>query len=204
MPLVSVAFLVWSPITPSLFPEAPPQRDEVGPQSSFMDFLISPAQAGDLVPPEMLRLIEDHEGRRTQTYTDTEGFRTVGVGFNLDRAGARSRIRQLGVDFDELHAGNIQLTNDQIDQLFMDDVVNARQQVVKIFPDISNFSPTRQAALTDMLFNLGFSRLKGFQKMIKAANKGDWEKAADEAKNSRWFNQVGRRGPRIVEMLRNG
>lgn len=188
---------------PPLFPEAPPSRDEVGPQSSLQG-IINSAQAGDLVSEEVFKLVEFHEGRKNRVYKDSEGVLTIGVGFNLERPGARKDIEALGVNFDDLRSGRVSLSNDHIDQLLSQDLTNSRLSAASLFPDISTYSPARQAALVDMTFNLGPTRLRGFEEMRKAIKAGDWDKAADEAQDSKWFNQVGRRGPAIVNMLRNG
>lgn len=152
----------------------------------------------------LFNFISENEGRRLQTYTDTLGHPTVGVGFNLDRVGARKTIEALGLDFEAVRSGKVSLTNDHVDQLLAADVTQSQTQLRKMFPDILSFSTERQMALTDMMFNLGATRFRGFQNMIKAIKAEDWNKAADEAQDSTWFNQVGRRGPIIVNMLRNG
>ena len=44
----------------------------------------------------------------------------------------------------------------------------------------------------------------GFHLMIAAANKGDFEEAANQLKDSVWYSQVGDRGVELVEQLRTG
>lgn len=153
---------------------------------------------------DVFKFIEENEGRRDRVYKDTVGHLTIGVGFNLDRAGARNAIEQLGVNFEDVRAGRVTLTNDQINQLLATDITKTRLDVKKVFPEFDSYSPQRQAALTDMMFNLGSTRFRGFRNMIAAIKEGDWEKAAEQAEDSRWFSQVARRGPLITNMLRNG
>jgi len=62
----------------------------------------------------------------------------------------------------------------------------------------------RRAALLDMMFNLGPRRFSGFHNMIVALGEGDFETAAKEAEDSKWFTQVGNRGKTIVRILRTG
>lgn len=195
----------------------------MGPQSSLFG-LINSAQAGELVPQEMFDQIENFEGRRLLAYDDktslpvtqapVQGKVTVGVGFNLERAGARRTIERLGVNFDDLFSGRVQLTNDQVNQLLAADLIEARAATVKIFPDFGSYSPARQRALWDMVYNMGATSFRGFGGLIKAAKSGNWELAADEAKYvdgkkkttlSKWYRDVGpRRADPIIEMLRNG
>jgi lysozyme len=53
-----------------------------------------------------------------------------------------------------------------------------------------------------MAFNLGRSRLGKFKKMIEAVNEGDYEKAAEEMIDSKWYHQVGNRSIELVEIMR--
>lgn len=50
------------------------------------------------------RYVARHEGIRRETYYDsaTPPHPTIGIGFNLDRPGARDLIVRLGLDFDEI------------------------------------------------------------------------------------------------------
>jgi lysozyme len=54
-----------------------------------------------------------------------------------------------------------------------------------------------------MMFNIGKGRLSGFKKMISAIEQGDYEKAAAEMVDSKWYNQVGYRAVRLVGMMRD-
>ena len=57
----------------------------------------------------------------------------------------------------------------------------------------------------NLSFNMGERRLRGFQKMIAAVHAGDFERAADELVNSKWYTQVQpSRSHRIVKMMREG
>ena len=73
---------------------------------------------------------------------------------------------------------------------------------MEIFPRFYAFPVEKQNAIIDMLYNLGKTRFKKFIKMIAAINEEDWERAAEEAKDSRWFKQVKSRGKEIVEIFR--
>jgi lysozyme len=53
-----------------------------------------------------------------------------------------------------------------------------------------------------MMFNLGKPRFEGFKMMITHVKAGDFSKAADEMKNSKWYKQVGDRGKRLEAMMR--
>ena len=66
--------------------------------------------------------IERWEGRRQHVGTDAAGRPTIGVGFDLDGPGAREKIEELGLSYDDVRAGRQDLTDDQMESLFDGDV----------------------------------------------------------------------------------
>jgi lysozyme len=62
----------------------------------------------------------------------------------------------------------------------------------------------REKALVDMRFQLGFYGFRSFRKMIQAIRNDDWQRAADEALDSRWAQQTPERAQEIATMLRDG
>jgi len=97
--------------------------------------------------------IEHWEGRRNQTYDDTAGHPTVGVGFNLDASGAQGAIEALGLDYDQVRSGQQTLTDDQIDAL-LGQTVNAA--IGGSRTAVSNFDALpddKQIVVVDMVFN---------------------------------------------------
>jgi len=128
-------------------------------------------------------MITRHEGFRERAYLDTEGFLTIGYGFNID--------------------GNVMCEEAARAQLRCD-IKKTEKELKRTMPVFNNVSGARRAALIDMGYNLGVPGLKGFRRMWAAIAKDDWETAADEAKDSKWYKQVKSRGKRIVKILRTG
>lgn len=148
--------------------------------------------------------IERHEGRRNKAYVDTAGHPTIGVGFNLDRADAAAKVSALGCDFAAVRAGDITLTNEQVDELLAPDIATAIDAAARLVRTFDALSPRRQHACVDLAFNLGASGLARFTKTLAALDAGDFSEAARELESSRWHSQVGHRGPVVVAMLREG
>lgn len=96
------------------------------------------------------------------------------------------------------------LSKSVVDLMFKEDINEALEICLNIFLGFDTFTQKRKHALINMAFNLGHVRLSLFKKMIAAIKTGDWEIAANEAKDSEWYNQIGNRAKRIVEDLRNG
>lgn len=126
-------------------------------------------------------LIRD-EGLRLKPYLDSVGKLTIGVGRNLADNGI-SEAEAL-----------VMLRND---------IANSQQELER-FGWFRQLDSRRKDAILNMHFNLGLPRLLSFKKMIAALEQGKWDKAADEALNSRWAEQVGERAVRISLIIRYG
>lgn len=93
-------------------------------------------------------------------------------------------------------------SDDEVDLMLENDIESAKAELFKIFRNDEPFSYNQTKALVDMMFNLGATRFRKFKKMIAAIKKGDWSEAANQAKDSKWFKQVGQRAVKDVELLR--
>ena len=131
----------------------------------------------------MRQQLIDHEGLRLKVYTDTVGKLTIGVGRNLDDVGIS-------------HAEAMALLDHDIEACVTD--------LVSRYPWFEGLDGIRQRAVCDVRFNLGPHRFDGFKQTLAALARGDFERAADALTDSKWYGQVGRRGPRIVHMVRTG
>lgn len=142
------------------------------------------------------RMLAEHEGRRRVPYLCPSGKWTVGVGRNLEN-------NQLTLT--ELLACLADGIPEQaIDTLLRNDVASCLHDLGALFPSFSGWPPARQAALVDMRFALGLRGLLGFRRMLGHLRDGAWGSAADEALDSAWARQVGRRAQRIAQMIRSG
>lgn len=127
----------------------------------------------------------DHEGSKKHPYRCSEGYLTIGIGRNLDSKGLSSR--EVGFLFENDY-------NEVIEDLFS-----------VLGPPFFYFSEPRMVALIDMRFNLGGAGFRSFKKMISAIWAKDWQKAAKEAKDSKWATQVQpARVEKIISQLENG
>jgi lysozyme len=130
-------------------------------------------------------LIRD-EGLRLTAYRDTLGHLTIGVGHLILR----------GEHFTTI-------TREQAMALLDQDIAIAERRLSNIFPSWRSIDEVRQLAMLNLTFNLGY-KLAAFKRFLHAAKFGDWEKAADQLMQSRWYKQVKLRGPRIVHAIRTG
>ena len=96
------------------------------------------------------------------------------------------------------------ISEDEALLMLKNDIRDSERELMSGFGFFARLDEVRQAALTDMHFNMGFARLSKFKNMIAAFYREDYGAAADEAKNSNWYLQVGDRAREIVAMIRTG
>ena len=145
----------------------------------------------------LTEFITENEGRRKKPYKCPAGFNTIGVGWNMDSNRLPRSVQEYLNDHGEI-------TEEMIDMLLDLSISRALNDCASLFPDFNNFSANRKIALTDFLFNVGYRRAIQFIKAIHAINVKDWDKAADEMIDSKWFVQVPNRALKVVDMVRNG
>lgn len=127
-------------------------------------------------------LVRKHEGLRLKVYRDTAGKLTIGYGRNLDDKG---------------------ISNSEAETLLDNDLKEVYGDLETIFSKtIWDEDINRLAALVSMRFNLGPAGFRKFKKMIEAVRNRDWNEAANQAKDSQWYSQVGVRGQEIVDLLK--
>ena len=124
-----------------------------------------------------------HEGMELRPYQCPADRLTIGVGRNLEDKG---------------------ITEEEALLLLENDIKECIDDLKTVFSDFEGLSGPVRLALVDMRFNLGPGRFRGFKKMIAAVEKGDFEKAAEEMKDSRWYGQVGARARTLVDMMKSG
>jgi len=97
------------------------------------------------------------------------------------------------------------ITETQADILLNDEILEAMKDFIDIYSDCQdNINDVRAEALVNMTFNLGKTKMLKFRKMNAAIRRNEWMEAANQARYSIWYGQVGRRSARIVKELATG
>lgn len=130
------------------------------------------------------RFIERWEGRRNSVYVCPAGYKTIGVGHRI----------KSGENFSRLSCK-------QIDFLLLGDTLSAYLSAKRIIPEFDKLPHEVKLICVDMAFNLGENGFRKFKKAIAACNRHDWQTMAEELKNSKWYNQTGRRARCHVSTL---
>ena len=155
----------------------------------------------DVLTKDFYETLKKHEGVRNSVYRCSQGYPTVGVGFNLDRKDAKDKLRKVGLDINQVLRGK-KLTDEQIQELFYQDVQTAVQDAEKYVQNLHELPVEVQQVVINMSFNLGYPVLSKFTGLKKALESGDFAQAAEEMKNSRWFKQTGDRSKQLYFIMK--
>ena len=134
----------------------------------------------------LMSMIERHEGRRNKPYRCPAGHLTIGVGHNME-------ARPLPLDMQAFLDKHGYITDGMVDQLLIADLADAILDAAGAVgaQTWESLNLARQYAIIDMAFNLGGGGLQKFKRFLAAVRAGEWTRAADEIRASRYYRQLG-------------
>jgi len=122
------------------------------------------------------------EGFEPRVYTCSAGKQTIGYGWNFEDNDLPVRI-----------------ANELLEYAIMEKIVQLSNH--QWFCELDD---ARKKLITNMAFNIGVNGVLRFKKMIAAIEAKDYDLAADEMKDSKWYKQVGDRAKRLVVVMKRG
>ena len=131
------------------------------------------------------------EGCVYEIYNDHLGYPTFGIG-HLVRESDPENGSPLGTAVSE----------GRVIEAFDADIEIVLSDCNTLYPDFEDLPEEAQQIIANMMFNLGRPRLSKFVGMKRGVDAKDWDSAADEMVDSRWYRQVGARADRLVNRMR--
>lgn len=125
--------------------------------------------------------LKKYEGFRSTMYKCTEGYWTIGYGFNLEAGMSEEEASLL------LRYRVSQLQAQLGGRLWFKRLDHIRQEVI-----------------VQMAYQLGVGGVDTFKRMIGAISQGDYEKAAAEMLDSRWAKQTPNRAKQMAKVMKHG
>jgi len=135
--------------------------------------------------------IERDEGVKYEIYLDHLGLPTFGIG-HLVRTDDPEHGQAVGTPVSE----------ERVEEAFKADMEIVIKDCENLYSDFYELPETAQRVIANMCFNLGYPRLSKFKGMKAGVDARDWNRAADEMVDSRWYRQVTKRADRLVERIR--
>ena len=131
------------------------------------------------------------EGIKHEVYLDHLGLKTCGIG-HLCLDGEP----EFGMEVGE------EISDERVNELFEKDVEIVLGDCRKLYPYFEELPEEAQQIIANMMFNCGLTRLKKFKKMKQAVDLKDWQEAANQMMDSKWYVQVTNRADRLVNRMR--
>ena len=136
--------------------------------------------------------LEIDEGRIDEIYLDHLGYPTFGIG-------------HLVVEHDAEYGKEVgtYVPENRVIKVFEQDIETVLSDCNRLYEDFEDLPEEAQRVIANMMFNMGYPRLSKFEGMKSGVDARDWNQAADEMVDSRWYYQVINRANRLVERMRN-
>ena len=136
--------------------------------------------------------LEIDEGVRYHVYLDHLGYPTFGIG-------------HLVIEGDPEYPGEEgePVSPDRVKEAFESDLETVLSDCNILYPDFDDLPEDVQHIIANMMFNMGRPRLSKFAGMKRGVDARDWDAAADEMVDSRWYSQVNNRASRLVDRMRD-
>jgi len=132
------------------------------------------------------------EGCVYEIYNDHLGYATFGIGHLVIESDPENG-QEVGTPVSE----------SRVIEAFEQDVQTVLSDCTILYPDFEELPEEAQQVIANMMFNMGRPRLSAFKGMKAGVDSREWNEAADQMVDSRWYRQVGARAERLVERMRN-
>jgi lysozyme len=136
--------------------------------------------------------LEIDEGVKYEIYLDHLGLPTFGIG-------------HLVTEDDPEHGQEVgtAVSEERVAEVFESDVQITLDECQRLYEDFDDLPEECQLIIANMMFNMGRPRLSQFKGMKAGVDARDWNQAADEMVDSKWYRQVTNRADRLVTRMRN-
>ena len=135
--------------------------------------------------------LEIDEGVVHEIYLDHLGLPTFGIGHLVTESDPEHGL-PVGTPVDE----------SRCIEAFESDIETVLSDCNKLYSDFDDLPEEAQRVIANMMFNMGRPRLSKFKGMKSGVDARDWNRAADEMVDSRWYRQVTKRADRLVTRVR--
>ena len=136
------------------------------------------------------QIIAVEEGFSPRVYMDTEGYPTVGYGL---------KVGGKDLPFDAF--AQFPLMPESVAFAWLDSLVADLDWELKDYDWFRSMSETRQAVVISMAYQLGMSGLLKFRNTIEYFKDQDYQAAAIEMLDSRWYQQTPNRARRHADII---
>jgi len=145
---------------------------------------------------QLRKELAEDEGCKYEIYLDHLGYPTFGIG-HLIRV-TDPEYKTLSLD---TYVG-IKVSETRVNEAFETDIEQVLNDCTRLYDDFYLLPEEVQLIIANMMFNLGYPRLEKFKDMYFNISTRNWQGAANEMVNSKWYRQVTNRAERLVQRMR--
>jgi len=140
---------------------------------------------------KLRKQLEIDEGVVHEIYLDHLGYPTFGIGHLVTESDSEHGL-EVGTA----------ISAERCAQAFESDIQSVLRDCNILYTNFPYLPEEVKQIIANMMFNLGRPRLSKFAGMKRGVDSEDWNAAADEMVDSRWYRQVGARAERLVSRMR--
>jgi len=141
---------------------------------------------------QLRKELELDEGCKHETYLCSQNVVTGGIGHMITEWDDEKYL-EVGVEIPE----------EQVRAWFDKDIETVLSDCELLYDDFDHLPEDAQLIIANMMFNLGYPRLKKFVKMKAAIDQRAWNEAANQVIDSNYYRQLPNRAGRLVKRLRS-
>ena len=151
-----------------------------------------------MISKQLIEQLMEDEGYRLMPYRCTEGYLTVGYGYNMDANELKLTSQQLRKIRSE------GLPKQEAYQLLLE-VLRKREKTLRDkIPWLSKMTQPRIEVFINMSYQLGEKGFFKFKRTIAAAERGEYATCAAFMLQSKWAKQTPNRAKRMADQMRTG
>ncbi len=141
---------------------------------------------------QLRKELELDEGCKHETYLCSQNVVTGGIGHMITEW-----------DDEKYAEVGVEIPDEQVKAWFNKDIETVLSDCELLYDDFDHLPEEAQLIIANMMFNLGYPRLKKFVGMKAGVDARDWNKAADEMIDSNYYKQLPNRAGRLVKRMRS-
>ena len=141
---------------------------------------------------QLRKELELDEGCKHETYLCSQNVVTGGIGHMITEWDDEKYL-EVGVE----------IPDEQVKAWFNKDIETVLSDCELLYDDFDYLPEEAKLIISNMMFNIGFPKMKKFVGMKAGVDARDWDLAAAEMVDSRWYRQVTNRADRLVTRMRN-
>ncbi len=136
-------------------------------------------------------VLKFEEGYREQPYYCSENYPTIGIGTKIGTKNAPLKYFDFTV-------------SERVAKVLLEEETESNIERLRLLPWFVSLEADRKVIIESMCYQLGYTGVMKFKKMIAAIEVSDFNEAAVQMLDSRWAKQTSKRANRHAQVMRCG